>query len=406
MLGHIAFFEELGRMDENDASSRSVRAGLAVMLLVDRWFADGPQVTDARGVSAVRDAIEAIGESTPLRRIFTSIVDTLNESPAADARALNPRLMAYGQALEYDAKWALATDVYDTIIGYAHPVDDADLVSTAYIQLATSLRNIGNLAAASETYEKAKTVAGGTGDTTGVLRARIGEAKIAIARGNLPQAETILDDTIARADGDAFADVRSRALHDRAAVAGMRGQFDRSIQYAYSALHLATSQRERDRILADIATGFLSLGFLDVARDAYLVLVATAQDQFVRWTAGLNLLEIAGRQGAEPVFDRYRRELMAADLTPFLRVSYLITVGNGYRELGRPDAGMTYLHQAIALASSNELNQLLFQAEESLAAAPGPIVRAAPPEWASVSSEIAGVAEAITAMRTLADVGN
>jgi tetratricopeptide (TPR) repeat protein len=295
--------------------------------------------------------------------------------------------------------------VYDTIIGYAHPVDDADLVSTAYLQLATSLRNVGNLVAASATYEKAKTVANASGDSIGVLRARIGEAKLAIARGNLPRAEDILDDTIARAEGDAFADVRSRALHDRATVAGMRGEFDRAIQFGYSALHLATSQRERDRILADIATGFLSLGLLDVARDAYLVLVTTAQDQYVRWTAGLNLMEIAGRQGAEPVFDRYRRELMVADLTPLLRVSYLITVGNGYRELGQPDAGMTYLQQAVGLASSHQLNQLLFQAEESLAASRRPVVRASPAEAASIPTEIAGVAEAITAMRALADVG-
>jgi hypothetical protein len=79
-------------------------------------------------------------------------------------------------------------------------------------------------------------------------------------------------------------------------------------------------------------------------------------------------------------------------------------VGNGYRELGRPDAGMTYLQQAVGLASSHQLNQLLFQAEESLAVAPRPLVRASPAECASIPSEIAGVAEAITAMRTLADV--
>jgi hypothetical protein len=98
MLAHIAFFEELGRMDETDASRASVRAGLAVMRLVDRWFAEGGNVTDAWGVCAVRDALEEIGEETPLRRILTAIVDTLSESPAADPRALKPRLMAYGQA--------------------------------------------------------------------------------------------------------------------------------------------------------------------------------------------------------------------------------------------------------------------------------------------------------------------
>ena len=61
------------------------------------------------------------------------------------------------------------------------------------------------------------------------LRARIGEAKVAIARGNMPSAEQILDETIHRATGETFADVRSRALHDRATVAGLRGQYDQAI---------------------------------------------------------------------------------------------------------------------------------------------------------------------------------
>jgi tetratricopeptide (TPR) repeat protein len=374
MLRHIAFFEELGKMEETDPAWPQVSAGLVVMRLVDHWIADGVGA-NAWGMTAVREAIDQISAATPLRRILISIVDTIGESPTVDVRALNPRLMAYGQALEYDAKWSLATDVYETIIGHAHPVEDADLVATAYIQLATSLRNVGELGAASDAYEKAQDVANAAGDMIGVLRARIGEAKIAIARGNMPQAETILDDTIDRAEGEAFADVRSRALHDRATVAGLRGQFDRAIQFAYSALHLATSQRERDRILADIATGFLSLGLLDVARDAYLVLVATAQDQYVRWTAALNLMEIAGRQGAEPVFDRYRRELASEDLPPYLRVQYLLIVGNGYRDLGRADDAVSHLTRAVALASANQLNQLLFEAEESLAGARESVAR-------------------------------
>ena len=405
MLRHVAFFEELGKLDESNAEWRSVTAGLVVMRLVDRWIADGVVATDGWGASAVRDAVAAIPATTPLQRILASIVDRICDAPRVDVRALSPRLMAYGQALEYDAKWHLAIDVYETIINHADPIEDADLLATAYIQLGSSLRNVGALGAASISYEKAHDVAVGAGDMIGVLRARIGEAKVAIARGNMPNAETILDDTIRRAQGESFADVRSRALHDRATVAGLRGQYNQAIQFAYSALNLSTSQRERDRILADIATGFLSLGLLDVARDAYLVLIATAQDQYVRWTAGLNLMDIAGRQGAEPLFDRYRREFMGAELTPFLQVWYLITVGNGYRQLGRPEAGVLYLEQAVVLADTNGFNQLLFEAEAALAVAEKP-VRRAPTTWMPVPTEVEGIAEAIREMRTLAATGD
>ena len=404
MLRHIAFFEELAKIDENDPSWRAVSAGLVVMRLVDRWIADGASATHAWGVNGVREAIGEIDSATPLQRILTSIVDTIVNSPTVDVRSIDPRLMAYAQSLEYDAKWALAIDVYETIIGHAHPVDDADLVATAYIQLASSLRNVGELSAASNAFEKAGDIASSSGDMIGVLRARIGEATVAIARGNMPRAEDILDEAIDKARGEAFSEVRSRALHDRATVAGLRGQFDRAIQFAYAALDIAPSQRARDRILADIATGFLSLGLFDIARDAYLVLVATAQDQYVRWTAGLNLMEIAGRQGAEPVFHRYRREFLAADLPPYLQVRYLIVVGNGYRDLGQSETGIPFLQHAITLASTNQFNQLLFEAEESLAAAHEPAALTVSEAWASVPIEVAGIAEAIREMRHVAGV--
>jgi tetratricopeptide (TPR) repeat protein len=406
MLRHGAFFEELGKLDECNPDWRSVSAGLVVMRLVDRWIEDGVVAADSWGATAVRESVAAIPDTTPLQRILASIVDRISDARRVDMRALSPRLMAYGQALEYDAKWHLAIDVYETIINHADPKEDADLLATAYIQLGSSLRNVGALGAASISYEKAHDVAVAAGDMIGVLRARIGDAKVAIARGNMPNAESILDDTIRRAEGEMFADVRSRALHDRATVAGLRGQYDQAIQFAYSALNLSTSQRERDRILADIATGFLSLGLFDVARDAYLVLIATAQDQYVRWTAGLNLMEIAGRQGAEPLFDRYRREFMGAELTPFLQVRYLITVGNGYRELGRPNAGILYLEQAVVLAATNEFNQLLFEAEAALAAAEKPVKRVPTTPWTPVPTEVEGIAEAIRDMRTLAAAGD
>ena len=145
----------------------------------------------------------------------------------------------------------------------------------------------------------------------------------------MPNAEALLDHTIECADGE-----RS----DRRAVARIarsrhRRRSSRPVRSGHS-IRLFGAQpfdapRERDRILADIATGFLSLGLFDVARDAYLVLVATAQDQYVRWTAGLNLMEIAGRQGVEPLFDRYRRDFKDAELPPYPPGSYTDTSETG-----------------------------------------------------------------------------
>ena len=225
---------------------------------------------------------------------------------------------------------------------------------------------MGDLTGAAAAYDEASRVASSIGDVIGVLRAQVGRAKVCIALGNIPQAEFELDDAILRAGEPGLEDVRSRALHDRAHVAALRGQYERTVQFAYEALEIATSQRERDRILGDIAAGFTDLGLLHVARDAYLVLVATAQEQYVRWMAELNLLEIAARDGAEGLFDRYRRNLDRAELPPQLSVIYFLHVGRGFDLLGHPETGIEYLERAVRLASQYRFNQLAFELEGAL----------------------------------------
>lgn len=368
MLRHLAFFEELGRMDEHDASWRAVSAGLVTMRLVDAWIADGPSVSrvDAWGVSAVREAIAQVSETTPIRRILSSIVDVMVASTAVDLHAMVPRLMAYAQSLEYEAKWHLAADVYATIIAHAHPREDSDLAIAAHLQLAFCLRTVGDLDEASETYEQATRLASSVGDLIGVLRGRLGDAKIAVARGNLPEAEMIVTETMERAEANGLVNIRARALGDRVTIAGLRGQHDNVIRYAYEAVETATDPRDKDRNLTNIATAFRHLGLTDVARDAYLILVATAQEQYVRWAAGLNLMELCAADGSELQFDKYRRDYESADFTPFLRVMYLLHVGRGYHALSQPKAGIPYLEKAIDLARNHGLNQLLFEAEQAL----------------------------------------
>jgi len=231
-----------------------------------------------------------------------------------------------------------------------------------------------------------------------MLRAQVGRAKVCIAVGNVPQAEAILDDAIVRASPPGFEEALSKALHDRAHVAALRGQYERTIQFAYQALEISTTQRHRERILADIAAGFADLGLLDVARDAYLIVATTSQEQYVRWMAELNLLEIAAKQGNEPQFDRLRRDLSDADFMPQLQVIYLLHVGRGYNLFDRSDLGIEYLERAVRLASEYRFNQLLFEAEASLKDA-RERRRRVPEEQPSVPESVRDVVEMIEEMK-------
>jgi tetratricopeptide (TPR) repeat protein len=399
MLRHLVFFEELGKMDENDAGWRAVSAGLVTMRLVDQWIADGPTSTrvDSWSVSAVREAIAQIPDTTPVRRILSSVVDVMVSSTAIDMHALTPRLMAYAQALEFEARWVLAADVYRTITAQTHPIEDADLSVAAHSQLGFCLRTLGEFDEAKLAYEQASAVAAATNDLIGVLRGRLGVARIAAMRGNLPAADKLLEEAIAGADAENMRELKSMALNDRAYVAGVGGHWNRSIRFSYEALELSQSQRHRDRILNNIATAFRLLGLYDAARDSYLVLAATAEEQYIRWHADVNLMELAAQQGIELQFDKYRRDLEGSNFPPDLRVTYLLHVGRGYHSLGNADAGISYLERAIQVASEYQLNQAMFEAEEALASAR----RDRRPKRQSVSFDASNVQEVIDAIHEM-----
>jgi tetratricopeptide (TPR) repeat protein len=401
-LRHLAFFEELAALDESDAEWRSVTAGMVVLRLVDAWMEDGRDIVtaDAWGLRAVRGAIAEVGESAAARAVLASIVDAIEEAAVADMSAVAPRLLAYGRALEYEARFALAADVYRAVIAHTHPVEESDIATAAHLQLAACLRVSGNLGAAAEAYSVAGDIAQATDDIVGVLRARIGDARIAIQRGNLPRAEELLDQAIDDSARHDLVDVRSAALHERAGVAFFRGDYERSVQFAYEAMNTTTSPRERDRMLNDLATAFMKLGVLTAARDSYLVLTVTAQEQYLRWAATISLMEIAARSGSETLFERYRRELAGFSLPPMLAVDYHIQAGEGYQHLGRIDLACGHLQQALSVASQHDFNQVVFYVEEALQRVTAPVapVVAGEPQ----SHEVQEIADAIKRMREFA----
>src|SRR5205085_9600005 len=123
----------------------------------------------------------------------------------------------------------------------------------AHMRLGYCSRSLQQLDDAADAFASASAIANQVGDMVGVLLARVNEGHLVALRGNLPKAEEILDDTIQRAEGAEFQDVRSRALHTRANVSHFRGDYELAIKFAYSAFGESASQTQRDRILSDIA---------------------------------------------------------------------------------------------------------------------------------------------------------
>jgi tetratricopeptide (TPR) repeat protein len=400
-LRHLPFFEFIASREESDPQWRTATAGLVVLRLVDAWADDGPTALagDAWAVANVRAAIDEVDPGTPIRSLLGRVVDSMVQPGAALRNVMTP-LIAYGQALEYDAHWDLAGDVYHSILGHLDPVSESDSSIAAHISLGRCYHNMGQFTTAVAILEAAEEIATAAGDMVGVLRARLDQAKVDLVRGNYSRADEIYQDAARRAIGSGLDDVRSRALHGQSNVAYNRGQHELAIQIAYQALHCAQSPKERDRILGDIAAAFLDLGVYSAARDAFMVLSATAQEQYVRWAATLNLLEIASQTGAETLFELYRRQLAQQELPPRMSTSFHLNTGLAYRRFGNFDKSRRHLERALVMAGEHGLSKYLLQAEDALKHLEKPTPPAHAPATLSLDTE--EVAAAIQQMRQVA----
>jgi tetratricopeptide (TPR) repeat protein len=409
MIRHQVYFDTLGSMKEESASWRSVFAGLSVLRLVDT-FADAGSPVDPAGwalLHSVRAAIEAVSEGDPVRGVLTNVFDEATKRGAID-ETVCVSLLAYGRSLDYEASWGLATDVFATVAKLARPEKNPRLAVEANVAVGGAARRNGEWDTSARAYSQAAYIADTLGDMPGVLTVQVGIANTYLAKGNLPQAETILDDVIVQARDHNLPEVQGDALHSRAVVAQKRGDFAEGLKLAYDALRYTVNPATRDFVLEDIAAIFTELGMRDSARDAHLVLAATAQTKLVRWTATINLMELASVDGMEDAFDSYARELSSVECGTWVRSHFLLFFGEGLHRFEHFEQAENTLEEAVAFAGSNQIHEVEFKAQSALAAVRSAARRVstftAAPTW--VPDDIASVVRAISELRkTMAAAG-
>jgi tetratricopeptide (TPR) repeat protein len=402
MIRHQIYFDTLGSMQEGSASWRSVFAGLSVLRLLDSYASAAPIAAPANWAQlhAVRTAIEEMSDGDVIRAVLTNLVEEITSHNTIDEAGC-VALLAYGRALDYEASWGLATDVFSTAAKLAKPERNARLAVEANVAMGGAARRNGDWEASARAYSQAAFIADTLGDHPGVLTVQVGIANTYFAKGNFPQAELILDDVIVQARDQALPEIQGMALHSRAVLASRRGEHAEGLKLGYEALGLTSKPAEKDQVLGDIAGMFTELGMHDSARDAHLILAAAAQAKFVRWSATLNLMELASLDGMEEQFDTYARELARAPIGAWIRSHYLLFLGEGFHRFGREDAAIEALQEAVDFAESNQIHQIAFKAQDALArvrSAPRALPNFTPaPAW--LPDDVGTVVRAISELR-------
>lgn len=382
-LRHAAFFEALATQDPAGSSWRATSAGLVTLRLVDRWMtlrADGRTVP-VEAVRAVRRTVNRVRRTSPFRAPLDALSCSVSGAQYNDGPSPTSCLVSYAWALHASAQWALAIDVYLTFIEYATASEDVEARADAALRLQACRRML---------------------ELRGTLLADIGVANVALERGNLPAAESILQ-AVCTAASD-MGDVLARATHDLGYVCYHRATahpggeidtayLDRAAQHFFTAFRLYGDATRRDRALVDLATTLSARGLTAAAHDGFYALYHSSSDPEVRWSAAINLLDVASREDDLESFEHYTSVLIQASLAPAQLARVHLLSGDGARRFGRvTDARRSYA-RAIEIAEANGINEVLVLAEaaqgalsredplpmEAQAEAPGalaPVIRA------------------------------
>jgi tetratricopeptide (TPR) repeat protein len=335
-----------------------------------------------------------------IRGMLTNLVEEMISRTTVDD-AVCVALLGYGRALDYEASWALATDVFSTVTKLVKPERNARLAVEASVAVGGAARRNGDWETSARAYSQAAYIADTLGDHPGVLTVQVGIANTYLAKGNFPQAQLMLDDVIVQARDQDLPEIQGMALHSRAVLTSRRGEHAEALKMAYEALNLMSKPSEKDQVLGDIAGIFTELGMRDSARDAHLILAASAQTKFVRWSATLNLMELASFDGMQEQFDAYARELAHAPVGVWVRSHYLLFLGEGFCRFGLQDAATEALEEAVAFAEANQIHHVAFKAQDALSrlrsAANAPPNFTPPPTW--VPDDVGTVVRAISELR-------
>ena len=368
-LKHLAFFETLEKSPAESPRAHAVKAGLLLMRLIDHWQLAGPVMVEPESVSmrSVREAIMHLDADDPSREVLLGMMNAMQTVREVDIQMLLPRLFAYAGCLEKRAELTLAVDVYGTIARLADEEYDGDLLLDALLNLGYCQRLLGALNAAETAYVAVGKLAKRRKYAAGTMRSQIGLGIVVMMRGNLPQAEDILARVAIDSAREGCRPEHARALHVRASVALRRGAIAGAVRLGYEALQLTDRSNERDLILGDIAAYLIVMGRYEAARDALMILDASATTEVVRINARVNMVALAARAGNAGLFRNARALLEHTALPGEARVNYLIESARGFRCFGEPDVATRLLDEARVLATDLNLNRSVFEAEAMLA---------------------------------------
>jgi tetratricopeptide (TPR) repeat protein len=283
-------------------------------------------------------------------------------------------LLGYGKHLELTGRSMSAAYVYLLMVDVLATSEDADpvILAAAFVHCGLMLRLLGRLDVSINAYQRAQVLAEQGGATVLALRAQTGIANTLRTRGNLGNAESLLDRIVTDARKAGIIIAEAGALHSRGGIRQLRGRYDEAMADYFMAYELTRDITNREVILADLATCAAIAGYRTVARDAHRFLAHTASFPVVRTSSLVNLLELAVLDGQVTEFKRIQKRLRehSEHYPPPMEheMHAALYTAAGVERFGTWEDAIVAYRSVLAKAQSIGMHQIAFQVEERLAA--------------------------------------
>jgi tetratricopeptide (TPR) repeat protein len=284
---------------------------------------------------------------------------------AHDAQLVVPALLAYAHYLEDELLLEEALDVIETAVRVGgEALRPSDRLS-GRLRVARVLRKLNQFDAAEEAYDQAKHLAAMAGDRHSELLSRIGSANTVLNRGNLTDAERLLEQALldSQKAGDREAEARAHQVMSVALVT--RGQPIEAIPHVWRAFELYEDDISRCRALGDLGGMLLMVGDVHGAERALLLVLKHGGEQDVGTNALIELMHCASSRGDRVGFERWREqcEIRRDRMPPNILADFALKIGIGRARFGQFDRADVLLATALSIAEAAQLHEFAFRIE-------------------------------------------
>jgi tetratricopeptide (TPR) repeat protein len=327
-----------------------------------------PDVFRYQWAATERYCAELAGEGTEASHLSCLVRATGEAHQTNELTLLGPALFAYALYLEHESHFEEAEDALQTMINVGRERLSVSETISAWMRLGRVLRMQADFDRADAVYTQAGEIAAAAGEPQSVLMSRIGRCNVLYFRGNLVEAERGWRAVLSDATGTPYRRVIAEAEHGLGNVLNRRGEPHECAPHLWRAYELYEETILQLRVLNDLGSVLLTLGNVDGAERALSEVVRRENDGENLYNALIELMHCASYRRDRVGFERWRERYLAQfnEAAPNIRADYSLKAGIGFARFGNYRRAANELRQALEIASSHGLHELVFRIERIL----------------------------------------